>query len=624
MSVTVFSIFFGQVEPGIKLWQKLPQKRVRYLRIWRKTFLTCYFIGIMKSFQNRVKIFGAIWQDEHMNDVNHQIMRKNNNQFQQKYVIYPDSDFKTTWNILLIMMLLLTAIITPFSVCFIDGTDLNFWFAIDIIFDSFYFFDMCINFISAYNDEEQNVIDDHRMIVKNYLKGWFLIDFTANLPINYFYSDDSNSQSLRYNKLVRLLRLPRLYRLIRLLKMSKINMNIKNKTQNARLLSYLGISEGAIKGFILLGKILLVNHLVACFWYFVAKYNDFDSNSWVYMAKLEDADLFTKYSAAFEWSLQTLTTVGYGDIQATSVEERTFAIVWMILGTGFFSYTLGKLSSILENVDKKWVEFEKRMHLFNDFSVRVKLPYALKCKVHKYYRNNYLKNVYSSLDPKKLILELPSQIRNDLLLICYKFLVDSVALLKIDKNFTSTLLPHLNFLEVQPGEIIYRQDDPPTDVYFIEKGKVNFVTHDRYTLITMLEASFFGEMEAFEDINREYFSVAKEPTNLFFCQSDIFINLLKEFPNVAQEVNNIYDKRKSKYKTCLYMIELQRNRNSQEPQKEYKNSTQHYLHLIAQYEEEQNKINTQKGIVKNKKKNILDTFSFKKKQQNNQNFQNLK
>ena len=52
---------------------------------------------------------------------------------------------------------------------------------------------MCINFLSAYNDEEQNVIDDHKMIVKNYLKGWFLIDFTANLPINYLYNDDSNS-----------------------------------------------------------------------------------------------------------------------------------------------------------------------------------------------------------------------------------------------------------------------------------------------------------------------------------------------------------------------------------------------------------------------------------------------
>lgn len=72
----------------------------------------------------------------------------------------------------------------------------------------------------------------------------------------------------------------------------------------------------------------------------------------------------------------------------------------------------------------------------------------------------------------------------------------------------------------------------------------------------MLEASFFGEIEAFEDINREYFAIAKEPTNLFFCSYDIYRNLLKEFPTVASEVKIIYDKRKSKYKTCLYMIEL--------------------------------------------------------------------
>jgi hypothetical protein len=58
-----------------------------------------------------------------------------------------------------------------------------------------------------------------------------------------------------------------------------------------------------------------------------------------------------------------------------------FSIFWMIFGTGFFSYTLGKLSSILENVDKKWAEFERRMHLFNDFAARVQLPYALKTKV---------------------------------------------------------------------------------------------------------------------------------------------------------------------------------------------------------------------------------------------------
>lgn len=57
----------------------------------------------------------------------------------------------------------------------------------------------------------------------------------------------------------------------------------------------------------------------------------------------------------------------------------------MIFGTGFFSYTLGKLSSILESVDKKWAEFERRMNLFNEFAMKVNLPPHIKNKVHKFY-----------------------------------------------------------------------------------------------------------------------------------------------------------------------------------------------------------------------------------------------
>ncbi|CAK89996.1 unnamed protein product (macronuclear) [Paramecium tetraurelia] len=622
--ITVFNVFFGKVDfmRSFTFYRKLKhEKKTMLVALWRRVFLATYFIGIMRSFQNRVKIFGAIRQDDHMNMIEDEVF-KSNQEEKKTYMFYPDEQFKTFWNLLLIFLLLATAVITPFK---IDSGNDGFWFWIDIIFDVLFFADIVINFLSAFFDEEYRIIDDYYLIAKQYITGWFVIDFIAVLPITYFLDDNTDAPALRYNKLLRLIRLPRLYRLARLLKISKTNLNIKNKTQTARILSYFGINEGIIKGLILLGKILLINHLVACFWYFVAKFNDFEGDTWVAQSNLKEASLYNQYIASFEWSLQTLTTVGYGDIRATTTEERIFAIIWMIFGTGFFSYTLGKLSSILENVDKKWVDFERRMHLFNDFSVRVKLPYALKCKVHKYYRNNYLKNVYTSLDPKKLIQELPSQLRNELLMICYKYLIESVTLLKIDNNFTATILLHLNFLEVHPGEIIYREDDPPTDIYFIEKGKVNFVTHDKYTLITLLEASFFGEIEAFEDINREYFAIAKEPTNLFFCSYENFRSLLKEFPSVASEVKLIYDKRKQKYKTCLYMIELQRKRNSSsESKEELQNSTQYYLGLIAQYEEEQNRLNYNKGLISKKSKSVLDQFSFKKKQQKMSVFQTLK
>ncbi|CAD8104476.1 unnamed protein product [Paramecium sonneborni] len=625
--ITVFNVFFRMIDShqNFIFYRKLSlEQRQKLVALWRRVFLATYFIGIMRSFQNRVKIFGAIRQDDHMDLIEDEVFKSNQGE-KRTYLLYPDEQFKTIWNMLLIFLLLATTIITPFKVCFIDSGNDGFWFWVDVIFDILFFADIVINFLSAFYDEEQKVIDDYILIAKSYLTGWFIIDFIAVLPITYFLDDNTQAKALRYNKLLRLIRLPRLYRLVRLIKMSKASLNVKNKTQVARILSYFGINEGIIKGLILLGKILLINHLIACFWYFIAKFNNFEDDTWIVQSNLENASIYNQYMASFEWSLQTLTTVGYGDIIATTIEERIFAIFWMIFGTGFFSYTLGKLSSILENVDKKWVDFERRMHLFNDFSVRVKLPYALKCKVHKYYRNNYLKNVYTSLDPKKFIQELPSQLRNELLMICYKYLIDSVCLLKIDNNFTATILPHLNFLEAHPEEIIYRQDDPPTDIYFIEKGKVNFITHDKFTLITLLEASFFGEIEAFEDINREYFAVAKEPTNLFFCSYENFRNLLKEFPTVASEVKLIYDKRKQKYQTCLYMIELQRKRNSGlEIKEELQNSTQYYLGLIAQYEEEQNKINKNKGLLSKQKKSVLDQFSFKKKLQKMSVFQTLK
>lgn len=76
----------------------------------------------------------------------------------------------------------------------------------------FFLVDLCINFLSAYEDENKKVIDDPKLIAKEYLSGWFLIDFVAVVPISYFLTSDNTVGTGGYNKLLRLLRLPRLYR----------------------------------------------------------------------------------------------------------------------------------------------------------------------------------------------------------------------------------------------------------------------------------------------------------------------------------------------------------------------------------------------------------------------------
>ena len=94
-------------------------------------------------------------------------------------------------------------------------------------------------------------------------------------------------------------------------------------------------------------------HLVACFWYLIAKIDDFDEDTWVVRMHMQDDDNFTLYITSIYWTVQTITTVGFGDIPAVTVMEKIIAIGWMIVGVGFYSFTNGNLSSIMAQMDIK-------------------------------------------------------------------------------------------------------------------------------------------------------------------------------------------------------------------------------------------------------------------------------
>lgn len=48
-----------------------------------------------------------------------------------------------------------------------------------------------------------------------------------------------------------------------------------------------------------------------------------------------------------------MTTVGYGDIAPLTTAERIIAIIWMMVGVGFYSFTIGNLSTILAHIDRR-------------------------------------------------------------------------------------------------------------------------------------------------------------------------------------------------------------------------------------------------------------------------------
>lgn len=98
-------------------------------------------------------------------------------------------------------------------------------------------------------------------------------------------------------------------------------------------------SERFILAFLLL---IFSCHVVGCIWYFVASLTE-DEN-WNYM----DVTTFDKYIVSMYWAVQTVLTVGYGDVIFKSWPTRIFAIVWMLVSVYVFSFAVGSLASFLD------------------------------------------------------------------------------------------------------------------------------------------------------------------------------------------------------------------------------------------------------------------------------------
>ena len=77
---------------------------------------------------------------------------------------------------------------------------------------------MILCFNTAYVDKKGDLISNHKKIASNYLKGWFSLDFIANLPIEILISWFSSGADFKgvYLKLFRVSKTVRLIRAFKL------------------------------------------------------------------------------------------------------------------------------------------------------------------------------------------------------------------------------------------------------------------------------------------------------------------------------------------------------------------------------------------------------------------------
>ncbi|CAB3237236.1 unnamed protein product [Arctia plantaginis] len=403
------------------------------------------------------------------------------------------SPYKAAWDWLILILVIYTAIFTPYVAAFqlnepdFDKRSRSFGedpiVVIDMIVDVTFIIDILINFRTTYVDVADEVESDPTKIALHYLRGWFLIDLVAAIPFDLLLFGTDTDET---TTLIGLLKTARLLRLVRVAR--KID----------RYSEY-----GTAVLLLLMATFVLIAHWLACLWYAIGSWERpqlhapigwLDALANDVQATYDNStgpSMRSRYITALYFTCTSLTSVGFGNVAPNTDMEKGFTIFVMLVGSLMYASIFGNVSAIIQRLYSGTARYHTQILRVREFIRFHQIANPLRQRLEEYFQHAW--SYTNGIDTSSLLKGFPECLQADICLHLNRNLLTNCSAFEgASPGCLRALSLRFKTTHAPPGETLVHRGDVLTSIYFISRGSIEILKDD-IVLAILGKDEIFGE-----------------------------------------------------------------------------------------------------------------------------------
>ncbi|XP_049824499.1 potassium voltage-gated channel subfamily H member 6 isoform X4 [Aethina tumida] len=411
------------------------------------------------------------------------------------------SPFKAVWDWVILILVMYTAIFTPYVAAFLlsepdenrkSNKKYDPLVIVDLIVDVTFIIDILINFRTTYVSGGDEVVSEPGRIAVHYLKGWFIIDLVAAVPFDLLlFGDNTDELGLDKDETTTLMGLLKTARLLRLVRVAR---------KIDRYSEY-----GAAVLLLLMATFALIAHWLACIWYAIGNAERSilpnkigwldslanDTQEFYGPNKTGGPSIKSRYVTALYFTFTSLTSVGFGNVAPNTESEKIFTIIVMFVGSLMYASIFGNVSAIIQRLYSGTARYHTQMLRVREFIRFHQIPNPLRQRLEEYFQHAW--TYTNGIDMNSVLKGFPECLQADICLHLNRNLLQNCSvfdgaspgcLRAFSLKFKTTHAP--------PGDTLVHKGDVLTSLYFISRGSIEIVKDD-FVVAILGKYDIFGE-----------------------------------------------------------------------------------------------------------------------------------